>query len=94
MSGIKSFLQAVKTSAINLLLKMQDDHYHMVRVRVAEGLRKVKTKEAQAALRRLLRTELKRSEKPHNIACISSFPGVSCHKTRFQGVLNNECYFR
>lgn len=44
-------------SAIKLLLKMQDDKYWFVRLRVAQGLDKVKTKESLAALQKLLKDE-------------------------------------
>jgi HEAT repeat protein len=44
-------------SAIRLLLKMQDDKYWFVRLRVAQGLDKVKTKESLATLQKLLKDE-------------------------------------
>ncbi|HEX5835738.1 MAG TPA: HEAT repeat domain-containing protein [Pyrinomonadaceae bacterium] len=42
-------------SAVTLLLKMQDDQYWAVRFKVAQRLKDVKTKEAQAALQKLLK---------------------------------------
>lgn len=44
-------------SARKLLMKMQDDSYHFVRLRVALGLKSIKTPEALAILRKLLRDE-------------------------------------
>jgi len=44
-------------SAIKLLLKMQDDKYWFVRLRVAQGLKKIKSKESLAALRMLLKDD-------------------------------------
>lgn len=44
-------------SAIKLLLKMKDDGYYFVRLRVAQGLKNVKTKEARAVLQKLLNDE-------------------------------------
>jgi hypothetical protein len=46
-------------SAIKLLLKMQDDYFWMVRVRVAQRLKTVKTRESQAALQKLLKDGVK-----------------------------------
>lgn len=46
-------------SAITLLMKMQADSYYFVRLRVAQGLKKVKTKEALATLQKLLKDESK-----------------------------------
>ncbi len=45
--------------ARKLLLKMQDDYFWMVRVSVARCLKDVKTKEAQAALQKLLKDGVK-----------------------------------
>ena len=42
-------------SALKLLLKMQDDYLHSVRLKVAQRLKFVKTPEAQAALQKLLK---------------------------------------
>jgi len=42
---------------IKLLLKMQDDPYYFVRLRVAQGLEKVNTKESLVVLRKLLKDE-------------------------------------
>lgn len=42
-------------SAIKLLLQMQNDSYWFVRLRVAQGLAKVKTKESRAVLHKLLK---------------------------------------
>jgi hypothetical protein len=44
-------------SAIKLLLKMQDDSYWFVRLRVAQGLKNHNSKEARAALNKLLKDE-------------------------------------
>jgi hypothetical protein len=44
-------------AAIKLLLKMQDDSYWFVRLRVAQGLKNVKSKEARATLNNLLKDE-------------------------------------
>ena len=44
-------------SGINLLLQMQDDSYWFVRLRVAQGLKMVKTKESLNTLHRLLKDE-------------------------------------
>ena len=44
-------------SAIKLLLKMQDDSYWFVRLRVAQGLKTVKTKESLDTLQKLLKDE-------------------------------------
>jgi HEAT repeat protein len=54
-----AFEDSPHRSALTLLLKMQNDHYWFVRVRVADGLRKLKTKEAQAALQKLLKDGVK-----------------------------------
>lgn len=43
--------------AIKLLLKMQDDRYWFVRLRVAQGLTNVNSKETRAALKKLLKDE-------------------------------------
>ena len=53
-------------SAVKLLLKMQDDYFHEVRLQVAKRLKTVKTKEAQAALKKLLKdgvTEVREAAK-------------------------------
>ena len=52
-----AFADSPHPSAIKLLLKMQDDGYWFVRLRVAQGLEKVKTKESQAVLRKFLKDE-------------------------------------
>ena len=46
-------------SALKLLMKMQNDSYYFVRLRVAQGLKEVKTKEALATLQKLLKDESK-----------------------------------
>jgi len=46
-----------RKSTIKLLLEMQDDSYYWVRLRVAQGLKDVKTKESRAALQKLLKDE-------------------------------------
>jgi hypothetical protein len=51
-----AFCVSPHKSAIKLLLKMQDDSYWRVRLRVAQGL-KVKTKESRAVLEKLLKDE-------------------------------------
>jgi hypothetical protein len=52
-----AFGDSPHNSAIKLLLKMQDDKYWFVRLRVAQGLDKVKTKESLATLQKLLKDE-------------------------------------
>ncbi|HKV33357.1 MAG TPA: HEAT repeat domain-containing protein [Pyrinomonadaceae bacterium] len=44
-------------SASTLLMKMQDDSYYFVRLRVAQGLKNVETTEAKATLQKLLKDE-------------------------------------
>ena len=46
-------------SALKLLLKMQDDYYHAVRLQVAQRLKNVKTREAQTALEKLAKDGVK-----------------------------------
>jgi len=52
-----AFVESPHKSAIKLLLQMQDDKYWFVRLRVAQGLAKTKTKEALTVLRKLLKDE-------------------------------------
>jgi HEAT repeats len=51
------FGESPHKSAIKLLLEMQDDNYGFVRLRVAQGLAKVKTKESLTVLHKLLKDE-------------------------------------
>jgi hypothetical protein len=44
-------------SAVKLLLQMQDDSYWFVRLRVAQGLKNVKTRDARDTLQKLLKDE-------------------------------------
>ena len=50
-----AFGESPHKSAIKLLLKMQDDDFWLVRLRVAEALRKIKTDESRAVLQKLLK---------------------------------------
>ena len=52
-----AFVDSPHRSAIKLLLKMRSDNYWFVRLRVAQGLAKVKTKESRAVLHKLLKDE-------------------------------------
>ena len=52
-----AFVNSKHPKAIELLLKMQDDSYWFVRLRVAQGLSKVKSAESRALLRKMLEDE-------------------------------------
>lgn len=52
-----AFANSEHPKAAGLLLKMQDDSYWFVRLRVAQGLSKVESAESLAALRKLLKDE-------------------------------------
>ena len=52
------FRDSPHKSAIKLMLEMQNDEYWFVRLRVAQGLKNIKTNEALAALQKLLKDEV------------------------------------
>ncbi|HEU0252917.1 MAG TPA: HEAT repeat domain-containing protein [Pyrinomonadaceae bacterium] len=56
-SVASAFCDSPHRSAIKLLLKMRNDNYWFVRLRVAQGLAKVKIKESRAVLHKLLKDE-------------------------------------